>query len=114
MVLQVVAKLTADNLVFLMQVKKLEADLASSNHERSQLRLAVEKQRGPWFDEVCAHLRARGAARSPLASLHVSLSMFAEGGDPPRPLGACQRGGTREAGDEPGGRAGEGSGGHAA
>ncbi|KAG2449899.1 hypothetical protein HYH02_000005 [Chlamydomonas schloesseri] len=49
---QVVAKLTADNLMFLMQLKKAEADLATANQERAQLRLAAEQQRGPWFDQV--------------------------------------------------------------
>lgn len=49
---EVVAKLTADNLVFLMQLKKAEADLAAANQERALLKLAVEKQRGPWFDQV--------------------------------------------------------------
>lgn len=47
-----VAKLTADNLMFLMNLKKAEADLAAANQDRAQLRLSVEKQRGPWFDEV--------------------------------------------------------------
>ncbi len=57
---QVVAKLTADNLVFLMQLKKAEADLAAANQERTQLRLAAEKQRGPWFDQVqCAMGKGR-------------------------------------------------------
>lgn len=50
--MQVVAKLTADNLMFLMQLKKAEADLATANQERAQLRLAAEQQRGPWFDQV--------------------------------------------------------------
>ena len=49
---QTVAKLTADNLVFLMNLKKTEAELAAANQEKLQLRLAAEKQRGPWFDEV--------------------------------------------------------------
>ncbi|KXZ51070.1 hypothetical protein GPECTOR_14g55 [Gonium pectorale] len=56
---EVVAKLTADNLVFLMQLKKAEADLAAANQERSQLRLAAERQRGPWFDQVRAGVEER-------------------------------------------------------
>ncbi|KAG2428998.1 hypothetical protein HXX76_011242 [Chlamydomonas incerta] len=56
---QVVAKLTADNLMFLMQLKKAEADLATANQERSQLRLAAEHQRGPWFDQVRAGVEER-------------------------------------------------------
>lgn len=57
---QVVAKLTADNLMFLMGLKKAEADLAAANQDRAQLRLAVEKQRGPWFDEVRASFAGIG------------------------------------------------------
>ncbi|GAX73677.1 hypothetical protein CEUSTIGMA_g1128.t1 [Chlamydomonas eustigma] len=56
---QVVAKLTADNLMFLMSLKKTEADLAAANLERGQLKLAVEHQRGPWFDEVRAGVEER-------------------------------------------------------
>ena len=47
-----VASLTADNLVFLMRLKKCEGELGSAVQERDELRLAVEEQRGPWFDEV--------------------------------------------------------------
>jgi hypothetical protein len=50
----VVAQLTADNLVLLMQLRKAEADLDAGQQERSQLRLAVERQKGPWFAEVGA------------------------------------------------------------
>ncbi|GIL51226.1 hypothetical protein Vafri_7292 [Volvox africanus] len=56
---QVVAKLTADNLVFLMQLKKAEADLAAANQDRAKLRLAAEQQRGPWFDQVRAGVEER-------------------------------------------------------
>ncbi len=49
---QMVASLTADNLVFLMRLKKCEGDLMSAVQERDELRLAVEEQRGPWFEEV--------------------------------------------------------------
>ena len=52
-----VARLTADNLMFLMSLKKAEADLAAANLEKAQLRLAAEHQRGPWFDEVGAGMR---------------------------------------------------------
>ena len=55
------AKLTADNLMFLMSLKKAEADLMACNQDRAQLRLAVEKQRGPWFDEVRGWGGAGGA-----------------------------------------------------
>ena len=47
-----VASLTADNLVFLMRLKRCEGDLVSAVQERDELRLAVEDQRGPWFEEV--------------------------------------------------------------
>ena len=49
-----VASLTADNLMFVMRLKKCEGDLVSAVQERDELRLAVEEQKGPWFDEVCA------------------------------------------------------------
>ncbi len=49
---EMVASLTADNLVFLMRLKRCEGDLASAIQERDELRLAVEEQRGPWFEEV--------------------------------------------------------------
>eukprot|EP00798_Chlamydomonas_sp_ICE-L_P018915 gene18915-25475_t len=56
---EVVARLTADNLMFLLNLKKAEADLAAANQERSQLRLAAEEQRGPWFDQVRAGVEER-------------------------------------------------------
>lgn len=49
---EMVASLTADNLVFLMRLKRCEGDLVSAVQERDELRLAVEDQRGPWFEEV--------------------------------------------------------------
>ena len=49
---ELVASLTADNLVFLMRLKRCEGDLVSAVQERDELRLAVEEQRGPWFEEV--------------------------------------------------------------
>jgi hypothetical protein len=47
-----VARLTADNLVFLMASRKAEGEAAAAAAEVASLRLAVEKQRGPWFDEA--------------------------------------------------------------
>ena len=47
-----VASLTADNLVFVMRLKKSERELQAATEERDELRLAVDEQRGPWFDEV--------------------------------------------------------------
>ena len=38
-----------------------EEALAAATQERAQLRLAVEKQRGPWFDEVRGWGGAGGA-----------------------------------------------------
>ena len=52
-----VASLTADNLLFLMRLKKCEGDLVSAVQERNELRLAVEEQKGPWFDEVLTRNR---------------------------------------------------------
>ena len=73
--LQVVAKLTADNLMFLMQLKKAEADLAATKQENTQLKMAVEKQRGPWFDQASMQRAALAPVRlrcCPLGMLVVS------------------------------------------
>ncbi|KAL0044645.1 hypothetical protein WJX82_003896 [Trebouxia sp. C0006] len=56
---EMVASLTADNLVFLMRLKRCEGDLVSAVQERDELRLAVEDQRGPWFEEVRAGVEER-------------------------------------------------------
>jgi hypothetical protein len=50
--LQVVARLTADNLVFMAQLKAAEAAAAAAAAERDELRLALEQHKGPWMDEV--------------------------------------------------------------
>ena len=47
-----VARLTADNLVFLMRVNKCEQELGIAARERDDLKVALEQQQGPWFDEV--------------------------------------------------------------
>lgn len=49
---QMVASLTADNLVFVMRLKKTERELLAVTADRDELRLEAEEQRGPWFDEV--------------------------------------------------------------
>lgn len=49
---QVVAKLTADNLVFMMKLKQAEQQLRATIAERDTFKLAVEENKGPWFDEV--------------------------------------------------------------
>lgn len=46
------ARLTADNLVFLMRVNKCEQELGIAARERDELKVALEQQQGPWFDEV--------------------------------------------------------------
>ncbi|GFH15904.1 phosphotyrosyl phosphatase activator [Haematococcus lacustris] len=56
---ETVAKLTGDNLVFLMNLKKAEADLSAAKQECAHYKLAAEKQRGPWFDEVRANVEER-------------------------------------------------------
>ena len=49
---EMVASLTADNLMFVMRLKQCEGELLSAGQERDELRLAVDQQEGPWFDEV--------------------------------------------------------------
>ena len=49
---EMVASLTADNLMFVMRLKQCEGELLSAGQERDDLRLAVDEQKGPWFDEV--------------------------------------------------------------
>ena len=49
---EMVASLTADNLVFVMRLKHCEGELLSAGQERDELRLVVDEQKGPWFDEV--------------------------------------------------------------
>lgn len=56
---QVISKLTADNLVFVMQLRSCEEELAAANKERAALKLAVEQQKGPWFESVRAGIEKR-------------------------------------------------------
>lgn len=49
---QMVASLTADNLMFVMRLKKRERELQAASEERDELQLEVDEQRGPWLDEV--------------------------------------------------------------
>jgi hypothetical protein len=51
--LQAVARLTADNLVFMACLRAAEAGAAAATAERDELRLALEQHKGPWMDEVC-------------------------------------------------------------
>jgi hypothetical protein len=57
-----VAKLTADNLMFMMRMKKAEAEAEQLRKQSSELRQGLEYQEGPWFDTVmrcCASLEIR-------------------------------------------------------
>lgn len=49
---QAVARLTADNLVFLAQLRAAESAAAAATAERDELLLALEEHKGPWMDEV--------------------------------------------------------------
>ena len=73
---EMVASLTADNLVFLMRLKRCEGDLGSAVQERDELRLAVEEQRGPWFEEVANSVDL--FVRSPFSS-ELTVKAHAEG-----------------------------------
>eukprot|EP00891_Asterochloris_glomerata_P005263 jgi/Astpho2/5263/e_gw1.00074.85.1_t len=53
------ARLTADNLVFLMRVNKCEQELGIAARERDELKVALEQQQGPWFDEVRSGVESR-------------------------------------------------------
>ena len=61
---QMVASLTADNLMFVMRLKKSERELQAASEERDELRLEVDQQRGPWLDEVSRHAVCVSAASS--------------------------------------------------
>jgi hypothetical protein len=50
--LQAVARLTADNLVFMARLRAAEAAAAAAVAERDEYRLALEQHKGPWMDEV--------------------------------------------------------------
>lgn len=60
---EMVASLTADNLMFVMRLKQCEGELLSTGQERDELRLAVDEQKGPWFDEVWTALTLLGTAQ---------------------------------------------------
>lgn len=80
---EMVASLTADNLMFVMRLKHCEGELLSAGQERDELRLAVDEQKGPWFDEVTPpslpsqchnhntlHGGCKAGLHKPQASLH--------------------------------------------
>jgi hypothetical protein len=52
-----VARLTGENLVFMMRLRRAESEAAALRAERDDLRMAVEQHQGPWFEEV--HQRDR-------------------------------------------------------
>lgn len=56
---EMVASLTADNLMFVMRLKQCEGELVSASQERDELRLAVDQQKGPWFEEVWIALETK-------------------------------------------------------
>jgi hypothetical protein len=47
-----VARLTADNLVFMAKLRAAESAAAAASAERDELVLALEEHKGPWLDEV--------------------------------------------------------------
>jgi hypothetical protein len=51
-VTQAVAKLSADNVVLIIKLRKAEERCASLGSERDELRAAVDTQSGPWFDDI--------------------------------------------------------------
>lgn len=46
------ARLTADNLVFMAKLRAAESEAAAASAERDELVLALEEHKGPWMDEV--------------------------------------------------------------
>jgi hypothetical protein len=53
-----VGRITADNLMLVMRLKKAEKEVAELSKERDLLKAGVEKQEGPWFDTVSTGLHA--------------------------------------------------------
>jgi len=49
---EAVAKLTADNMVFLMRLKESETELAAARAEADEMRGEIEDSRGTWFDRA--------------------------------------------------------------
>jgi hypothetical protein len=49
---EAVAKLTADNMVFLMRLKESETELRDARAEADSMRLELEESRGAWFDKA--------------------------------------------------------------
>ena len=49
---EAVAKLTADNMVFLMRLKESETELRDARAEADSMRVELEESRGAWFDKA--------------------------------------------------------------
>ena len=47
-----VAKLTADNMVFLMRLKETESEIKTLRKETADARIELEGKRGAWFDRA--------------------------------------------------------------
>ena len=47
-----VAKLTADNMVFLMRLKETESEIQTLRKEKADARIELEGKRGAWFDRA--------------------------------------------------------------
>jgi len=62
-VMQAIAKLTADNLVFMAKLRAAESTAAAATAEKDELLLALEEHKGPWLDE----------ARTPVVEINVSI-----------------------------------------
>lgn len=56
---QAVARLTADNLVFLTRAREAEAALGAARMQAADLRAALDEHRGPWFEEVAVGVEER-------------------------------------------------------
>ncbi|KIZ04864.1 hypothetical protein MNEG_3096 [Monoraphidium neglectum] len=54
-----IARLTADNLVFLTRAREAEAALGAARSQAADLRAALDEHRGPWFEEVAAGVEER-------------------------------------------------------
>ena len=46
------AKLTADNMIFLMRLKESETELVTMREEAEAMRAELEDRRGVWFDRA--------------------------------------------------------------
>ncbi|GAQ85292.1 hypothetical protein KFL_002280060 [Klebsormidium nitens] len=56
---EAVARLTADNMIFLMKLRTAEAQLSAADKERTELRTVVEMKQGEWLDRARAQVEER-------------------------------------------------------